>query len=50
MLLPNTSKNQITKKKKSYAQTLAFLSNIAREILKIKESFSKLQDKKIEHI
>jgi len=29
---------------------LAFSPNIAREILKIKESFPKIQDKKIEHI
>ena len=39
-----------SKEKKLYAQTLATPSNITREILKIKKSFFKLQDKKIEHI
>ena len=42
---PNNSK-----RKKLYAQALATLSNITREILKIKKSFPKLQDNKIEHI
>ena len=38
------------KGKKSYAQALVLLSNVTREILKIKETFPKLQDKKIKYI
>ena len=38
------------KEKKLYAQTSAPFSNVAREILKIKEMFPKLQDNKIKHI
>ena len=38
------------KEKKSYAQASAPSSNITREILKIKETFLKLQDKKIKYI
>jgi len=38
------------KGKKLYAQASVLSSNITREILKIKEMFLKLQDKKIKHI
>ena len=38
------------KGEKLYAQASALLSNVTREILKIKKTFPKLQDKKIEHI
>jgi len=51
MIFLNTLKNQAKiKKKKSYTQTSALSSNITREILKIKEIFLKLQDKKIKYI
>ena len=43
-------KSSENKEKKSYDQALAPSSNTTREILKIKETFPKLQDKKIEHI
>jgi len=43
-------KSSKNKEKKSYAQASALSSNITREILKIKEMFPKLQDKKIEYI
>jgi len=36
--------------KKSYAQALSNVSNTTREILKIKEAFSSLQNKKIEQV
>jgi len=39
-------KNTENKGEKSYAQTLSFSSNTARETLKIKEMFPKLQNKK----
>jgi len=38
------------KGKKLYAQASTLFFNVTREILKIKETFSKLQDKKIKHI
>ena len=43
-------KKPITTQKKSYVQASSNTSNIAREMLKIKEAFSSLQDKKIELI
>ena len=43
-------KSSKNKGKKSYAQTSVLFSNSTREILKIKETFLNLQDKKIKHI